>query len=239
MTSGDVDLQRLLTEWYGTEPAPDTALPDELAWLPEDVKNIFAGVSRTMWKGHPSRSFKRPFPARNDPGLRVFLSDAEFDLGLAVRGDSPDTVYESSWRDPAWTVVPEGLSAVVAHHLIKNMAADPRFHLCSGVVENRFADEALASFEEVSFGRWKSYPSERVFLGNRMVALMSNAHDGTWPPTEVPGEKLVEVAARNRSDLDFLSRVPAVVDWITMSPEELPAQARLDLGIDEIPAPGH
>ncbi|WP_404869844.1 hypothetical protein ACI1MP_29380 [Kitasatospora griseola] len=229
----EIDLQQLLIDWYGRESEPSSPLPTEIAWLPDDAKRAFAAASRTMWRYDAPRAFRNLRPDREDPRMKIFLSDPDFDMALALRGSRPDTVHEASWDSPDWSALPEDLPTALKHHFVKTIADDPRFHSAHAVIEDDLAHGALSSMIEIAFTPWKSYPGERIFLGEHVIGIISPAHSGRWPSSHIEGAKRVQFAAKDRGTLDFTADIPAIDGWVRFRPEELPPQVRADLGINK------
>ncbi|MFF2630632.1 hypothetical protein ACFVUN_33325 [Kitasatospora griseola] len=165
--------------------------------------------------------------------MKIFLSDPDFDMALALKGGRPDTVHEASRDSPGWSVLQEDLPATLKHHFTKTIADDPRFYSAHAVIEDDLADGALSSVIEISFAPWKSHPEERIFLGEHMVGIISPAHNGRWPVSHIEGAKRVQFAAKDQGMLDFTADIPAIDGWVRFCPEELPPQVRADLGISK------
>ncbi|MFF0298196.1 hypothetical protein ACFYST_32185 [Kitasatospora sp. NPDC004614] len=165
--------------------------------------------------------------------MKIFLSDPDFDMALALQDGRLDAVREASWDSPDWSVLQEDLPTALKHHFVKTIADDPRFYSAHAVLEDDVAYDALSALVEVSFSAWKSYPGERIFLGKHVIGIIEPANYGRWPISHIEGEKRVQFAAKIRSSLDFTASIPAVEGWETFCPEELPPQVRANLGIGE------
>ncbi len=121
-----LDLDKLLTDWYGQKKRSELSGSIRLAGLPSALRNWYRVAS--CWPRLESALCRvyEPQEIRTVQGKVEFMADATGDWFWSFDEEHPDRVYETELHGE-WTLVPESLSDFVTHLSLSAAAASPNY----------------------------------------------------------------------------------------------------------------
>jgi hypothetical protein len=152
-----------------------------------------------------------PEQIRASDSKAVFLEDSAGDWRFSFDIEDPNMVYEGE-LDEEWETSAERLPEVLMHSVLLEATSTGKFRSFGSQVEERYLPDILAPMTEVGLSGWRWYdnPYCRIFMTEKMVAVVEPVINLRYPRFNIPGRADVQVAANDLEHLMHLESIPGI-----------------------------
>jgi hypothetical protein len=211
----DISLPDFLSRWHATPDSSAWHLPDDLAWIPDPLREWYCLAYRWEQFRSVHNQIYKPWQLRKKEGKVEFASDPTGDWFWAfdVEDSSSISVYEAELRGD-WRLLSESLSEFLVHATLRQTLTSGKFGRTCSQVPNAVLPRILVDVEDIDFGGWGwPCPGHRILMSESLILDVGPAMDFRAPRRNREGFSSVRVSAFSSESLHYLDVVTSV-KWL-------------------------
>ncbi|WP_143070870.1 hypothetical protein [Streptomyces malaysiense] len=203
MYIGDVAIADVAEQWFGSR-GPGEAMPDCLAWLPDQIQRQYSATSPLLWEEGSVWQLKAPRPARFDPDKMIFMSGDEGEWAWAYDANDADRFFDLGPDEEGWKMVDAGLAELLAQRNLLEIAYGPVSHRVISQVSPVLLPEVVAGLTEITTCPWRSLPGLRLHIGDGVLVVSSFGRENFAPFSHTNDVLDIRVAVTSPDKFDYL-----------------------------------